>query len=107
MNLTISIKDRLLTSMILPTMFRQTSIVDGLILKGLKKKLEITPGEIEELNIRDGKDGQILWDSKKEKPVSFELADREVELLHRGINDPESKVNPELIPAFFEQLLTI
>lgn len=96
--LSLTIKERVLLPGILPNSGRK---IEMILVRDLLEKIEFTPLEIAEFNLKDLGDGRIVWDPRKEKPLEIELTSQQVELLQKAGNalDEAGKVTTDNLPV--------
>lgn len=96
--LSLTIKERVLLPGILPNSGRK---IEMILVRDLLEKIEFTPLEIAEFNLKDLGDGRIVWDPRKEKPLEIELTSQQVELLKKAGNalDEAGKVTTDNLPV--------
>lgn len=92
--LSLTIKERVLLPGILPSSGRK---IEMILVRDLLERVEFTPLEIAEFNLKDLGDGRIVWDPRKEKPLEIELTSQQVELLKKAGNalDEAGKVTTD------------
>lgn len=95
--LSLSIKERVLLPGILPNSGRK---IEMILVRDLLERVEFTPLEIAEFNLKDLGDGRIVWDPRRERALEIELTNQQIELLKKAANvlDEAGKVTTDNLP---------
>src|SRR5690606_33014430 len=95
MKTALTIKDRVYIPAILP---KEGAMIEMITVRGIIKKVEFTPEEIEGLNIRDSEKG-VTW--AKDKTIEVEFTATEKEILVKSIKqmDEEKKIPLDMLPT--------
>jgi len=94
--LNLSIAERLHFTELLP---RAAGIIEMEIIRGLKERVRFTPKEIDEFELRDLRNGSVVWDGSKAKLREFRFEDSEIKLIKKGVQilDKEERVTDEIL----------
>lgn len=90
----LSIKDRLTIASLYP---QQSNIVEQVIVKDIKKKVDLSQSEFKEINLKVS-EGKYTWNNKaKDKEVDF--TESELSLLKSQIDklDKEKKITQDIL----------
>lgn len=95
--LSLTIKERVLLPGILPNSGRK---IEMILVRDLLERVEFTPLEIAEFNLKDLGDGRIVWDPRRERELEIELTSQQIELLKKAANalDEAGKVTTDNLP---------
>ena len=89
MKKSLSVKDRLVLDMLMP---KQGSAFDLVVSRNFSKRIEFGADEQEALNLRM-EDGQLKWDSEKEKTIEVEFKVREVSVIKKAVENLDKNNN--------------
>ena len=95
--LSLTIKERVLLPGILPSSGRK---IEMILVRDLLERVEFTPLEIAEFNLKDLGDGRIVWDPRRERALEIELTNQQIALLKKAANalDEAGKVTTDNLP---------
>lgn len=102
MKTTLTIRDRVYFPAILPS---EGAMIEMITVRGIIKKVEITPEEIQELNIEDTPRG-VEW--KKDKDIEVDFTEAEIEIIRKGIKqlDEAGKIAFSMLPTVEKLYIT-
>lgn len=76
---------------------KETNIMNGLILKDIKTKVNLSASEKKNLDLKSFKNGSFSWEKKNDTIKQISFSNSEIKFLQDQINllDNQSKITPE------------
>lgn len=100
--LKLSVRDRLLTKVYLPT---EGKTMDLLIGKSIIKLVDLSNDEMKKIGLKENEKGDIEWDVSKEKPKKIIFNQKQITYLRRLIEENDKKISLAQLPEYFMNIL--
>lgn len=93
----LSIKDRIQLPAIL---LKQGGYVEMIVKRDILRQIEFTSAEVEDFQMKDNKDGTILWNPRRARDKVLELTDQQIDLMKKSLKnlDESGGVTDDLLP---------